>query len=306
MPHPRLLVAGVETMVGAAVVRRLGAHPTFVLVGAEGQPDWSSLPAVDRFLAETRPDHVVVAAGRAAGIAGNQRFPADLMLDNLLVAAHVVPCAWRHGVQKLLYVASSCTYPRDAAQPFRPDALLTGPLEPTSAAYATAKLAGMRLCDAYRQQHGADFFSAVPADPFGPGDDFNPDGSGHVVGALMSRIHAARVRGDRTVTVWGSGTPRRELLYVDDLADALLFLMRTYDGGAPINIGTGMTTSIRELAETIREIVGFEGDLVFDLSRPDGAPAKCLDSAVLRALGWTPSWDVERALRATYQWFLAT
>jgi GDP-L-fucose synthase len=245
-----------------------------------------------------------VAAVRTAGIAGNQRYPADLMLDNLLVAAHVTPAAWRHGTKKLLYLGSSCVYPRNAPQPYKPDALWTGSVESTSAAYATAKLAGVRLCEAYRQQHGVQFMSAVAADVFGPGDDFSADGNGHVVSALLSRMHAARVTGARSVTIWGSGAPRREFLYVDDLADAVLFLMRVYEDGGLINIGTGVTTSIRELADIEREIVGFDGDLVFDAERPDGAPLKGLDSAALGALGWKPSWPLRAALQSTYEWFL--
>lgn len=303
--HSRVLIAGSDTMIGAALVRRFGTGGGCTVVGAADQPDWGHAGAVDAFFQEIQPEHVVVAAGRTAGIAGNQRYPADLMLDNLLVAAHIIPAAWRHGVRKLLYLTSSCTYPRDAAQPFSASALWTGPVEPTSAAYATAKLAGMRLCEAYRQQYGARFLSAVVADAFGPGDDFSADGSGHVVSALISRMHAARRAGTPTVTIWGSGSPRREFLYVDDLADGVAFVMRHYDGEPSINIGTGVTTSIRELAELLRDVVAFDGELVFDVSRPDGAPVKGLDAAPLRALGWVPSWDLRAALQSTYEWFLA-
>ena len=292
-------------MIGAAIVRRLEADGHYMLVGTDGQPDWGDLLAVDRFFADTRPDQVVVAAGRTAGIAGNQQYPADLMLDNLLVVAHVIPAAWRHGARKLLYLASSCTYPRNAQQPFGAGSLWTGPVETTSAAYATAKLAGLRLCEAYRRQHGARFIAAITADVFGPGDDFRADGNGHVVSALMSRMHAAKLAETPTVTIWGSGTPKREFLYVDDLADAVVFLLRVYEDGEVINIGTGVTTSIRELAEAEREIVGFDGSLVFDASRPDGAPVKCLDSAPLRALGWVPSWNLPAGLKSTYDWFAA-
>ena len=299
-----VLVAGSNTMIGAALVRRFRGDG-YAVVGADRQPDWADAAAVETFFGDVRPDQVVVAAGRTGGIAVNQRCPADLMLDNLLVAAHIVPAAFRHGVRKLLYLTSSCTYPRDAAQPFTADALWTGPVEPTSAAYATAKLAGVRLCEAYRQQYGVSFFSAVVADAFGPGDDFSADGSGHVVSALMARMHAAALAGTPTVTIWGSGTPRREFLYVDDLADAVAFIMRHYDAEQPINIGTGVTTAIRELAELLGEIVGFRGELAFDTSRPDGAAVKWLDSAPLRALGWTPSWDLRRALQSTYEWYLA-
>lgn len=305
MRRHRILVTGAQTMIGAAVASRFEADEAYELVGATQQPDWRDAHAVDRLFADTQPDQVIVAAGRTAGIAGNQRYPADLMLDNLLVASHVVPAAWRHGTTRLLYLGSSCVYPRHAPQPFTSDALWTGPLEPTSAAYAIAKLAGMTLCDAYRQQHGVQFMSAVVADVYGPGDDFSTDGSGHVVSALMARMHAARRDGARSLTIWGSGTPRREFMYVEDLADAVVFVMRRYDGGGVINIGTGVTTSIRELAEIEREIVGFEGELVFDTARPDGAPLKGLDSAPLRALGWTPSWTLRAALQSTYDWFLA-
>jgi GDP-L-fucose synthase len=301
----RVLVAGSATMIGAALVRRFGVDAAYAVVGADGQPDWSDADDVDAFVAVCRPEHVVVAAGRTAGIAGNQRCPADIMLDNLLVAAHVLPAARRHGVRKLLYLASSCTYPREAVEPFRTDALWTGPLEETSAAYATAKLAAMRLCEAYRRQDGVQFSSAIVADVFGPGDDFRAESDGHVVSALMSRLHAARVAASPSVTIWGSGVPRREFLYVDDLADAVAFLMRRDCGEPAINIGTGVTTSIHELAELLREIVGFEGTLVFDASRSDGAPVKCLDSTPLRALGWRARWEIHAALESTYRWFMA-
>jgi GDP-L-fucose synthase len=288
---------------GSALARRFEREASIAVVGGEGQPDWTDGRAVDAFFAHAKPDAVIVAAGRAAGIGINRQHPADLMIENLLVAAHVIPAAWRHGTRKLLYLSSSCTYPREAPQPFRVDALWTGPVEPTSAAYATAKLAGLRLCDAYRQQHGVRFLSAIVADVFGPGDDFSADGSGHVVSALISRMHRAKAEGVRAVTIWGSGTPRREFLYVEDLADAVAYVMRHYNGEEPINIGTGVTTSIRGLAETIREIVGFDGELVFDTSRPDGAPVKWLDSQPLRSLGWSPSWDFRDALVSTYEWF---
>ena len=292
-------------MIGAALVRRSGVDGHASLVGVEGQPDWTDGRAVDRFFAKTRPDQVIVAAGRTEGIGGNQQHPADLMLDNLLVAAHVIPAAWRYGARKLMDLASSCTYPMAASQPWKTDAIGTGATEPTSAASAAAKLAGITLCEAYSQQHGAHYIAAVVADVFGPGDAFGSDGHGHVVSDLMSRMHEGRVTGAKSMTVWGSGIPRREFIYIDDLADAALFLMRAYEDQAPINIGTGVTTSIRELAETMREVGGFRGDLVFDPGRPDGAPVKSLDTAPLRALGWVPSWELRAALESTYEWFLA-
>lgn len=299
----RVLIVGTDTMVGAALVRRFSDDEQFVLVGTAGQPDWSGARAVERLFAESQPDHVVVAAGRTAGIAGNQRSPVDLMLDNLLVAAHVVPAAWRHGVTKLIYLISSCTYPREAPQPLAVESLWTGPVEATSAAYATAKLAAIRLCEAYRQQYGARFIPAIKADTFGPGDDFSPANS-HVIGGLIRRMHEAKLSGAATVDIWGTGTPRREFIYVDDLADALVFVLRNYHDAAPINVGVGTTTSIRELAELLREVVGYGGELRYDTSRPDGRPLNALDSSALQALGWVPAWDLKTALVRTYESFL--
>jgi len=299
----RVFVAGVSTLVGRALVRRFESQQCARLVGVDDEPDFTDAAAVDRFFAAARPEAVIVVAGAMAGIAGNQKCPADLMLDNLLVATHVVPAAWRHGTKKLLYVASSCTYPKHASQPLAVESLWTGPVEQTSAAYAVAKLAGIRLCEAYRQQHGARFITAIKADAFGPGDDFTWANS-HVVGALIRRMHEARVAGARSLELWGTGTPRREFIYVDDLADALIFLLQAYDAPEPINVGTGVTTSVRELAEILRDVIGFDGELRFDTSRPDGMPLKGLDSAPLAALGWRPSWDLRSALRHTYEWFV--
>lgn len=294
----RVWVAGSNTLLGRALVRQIARMPEIGIVDCVDEMDFGDAAAVDRFVAATRPDAVIVAAGARAGIGGNARDPAGLMLDNLRVAAHVIPAAWRYGIARLLYVASSCVYPRDAPQPWRVESIGTGPLEPTSAAFATAKLAGMRLCEAYRRQHGARFITCIPADTFGPGDELDPDRA-HVVAALVHRFCEAKASGARSVEVWGSGEPRREFLYVDDLADACLFLIRHYDGEAPINVGTGITTSIRELAEKLRAIVGYEGHVHFDATRPDGAPVKWLDSRPLRALGWAPSWDLDAALTAT-------
>ena len=296
----RVYVAGGGTFLGGAIARRL-TRLGFSSVIAE-DPDFGSTESVDRFFASTRPEYVFVSAGRTAGIAGNAARPVDLMLDSLLVATHLLPAAWRCGVRRLLYVASSCAYPKEAPQPLHASALWTGPLEPTSAAYATAKLAGIGLCQAYRQQHGASFVAAIPADAYGPGDDFRPDHS-HVAAALVRRIVEARHRGVREVEVWGTGTPRREFIYIDDLADACIFAIRQYDDDAPINLGTGVQTSIAELAETIREVTGYEGQLRYERSRPDGMPFKGLDSTVLRQLGWKPQWTFRQGLEATCRWF---
>jgi GDP-L-fucose synthase len=301
---PRIFIAGSTTMIGRALVRRLSAEPDTVLVGVGAdEPDLRDAAAVARFLAAARPEHVYVVAGRQAGIAGNQKYPADLMIDSLRIAAAVVPAAHQHGVSRLLYLASSCTYPKLAPQPFRPDALWTGPVESTSGPYAVAKLAGMTLVDAYRRQHGVRFFNAIAADVYGPDDDFSPENS-HVVGALVRRMHEARESAAAGVDVWGTGQPRREFIFVDDLADACVFAMRRYEGTAPINLGTGTTTSVAELAQTVRAIVGYSGEIRFDTSRPDGMPLKGLDSGVLRALGWTPRSTLQAGLERTYQGFV--
>jgi GDP-L-fucose synthase len=297
-------VAGATTMIGRALVRRLGADAGVRLVGTgRDEPDLHDPAALDRFLATARPEQVLLVAGRHAGIGGNRKFPADLMLDNLQIAANVIPAAHRHGVTTLLYLASSCTYPKLAPQPFRPDSLWTGPVEPTSAAYAVAKLAGMTLADAYRRQHGVRFLTAIAADAYGPGDDFSPDNS-HVVGALIRRMHDARIEARPSVEIWGSGRPRREFIYVDDLADACVFALRHATGDEPVNLGTGVTTSIAELADAVRTAVGYQGELTFDSSRPDGMPLKGLDSSILRARGWTPRWTLQAGLTETVRWFV--
>lgn len=301
----RIWVAGGRTPTGSALLRRLAAQGFSRIIGmGDEEPDLEDRLAVERFFERARPEHVFVAGGKTAGIGGNQRFPADLMLDNLRVAAHVMPAAWRCGVKKLLYLASSCAYPKLAPQPFRTDSLWTGPVESTSGAYAVAKLAGLKLCEAYRQQYDAPFITAISADAYGPGDDFSRNNS-HVVGALLRRMHEAREASAPEVEIWGSGAPRREFLYVDDLADASIFTMRHYEGADPVNLGTGVITSIAELAELIREVVGYRGELRFDRSKPDGIPFKGLDSTWLHEMGWRPSWPLRQGLERTYQWFLA-
>jgi GDP-L-fucose synthase len=297
-------VAGAHTLIGSAIVRRLVADGCTNVVRAEDEPDVADRASVDRFFARAAPEYVVVAAGKSAGIAGNMRWSADLMRDNLLVASHVIPAASRHRVRKLLYLASSCIYPRNAAQPLQVSSLWTGAVEPTSAAYATAKLAGIQLCGAYRQQYGAPFISAIAADVYGPGDDFNVE-TAHVAAALVRRIDEAKRSGAPAVNVWGSGRPRRELIYADDLADACLFAMRHYDAGEPINLGAGADISIADLACLVRDVVGYRGELRFDTSKPDGMPVKCLDSSLLRDMGWRPRVDLRAGLERTYQWFLS-
>lgn len=302
----RVYVAGADTPLGAALVRALARGGYAAVVGAGDDVDLTDAGAVDRALAALAPDYVFVAAGRSGGIGLNQRQPAGLMRDNLLVTAHVLEAARRHGVRKLLYLASSCAYPRACPQPMREEALMTGPLEPTSAPYALAKLAGLTLCDAYRRQYGSPFVAAIPGDSFGPGDDFGPDDS-HVVAALIRKMHLARGTGAPAVDVWGRGAARRDFIFVDDLADACLCVMEHYDDAGPINLGGGGGgLSIAELAVLVREVVGYQGEIRFDPTRPDGAPVKVLDGRRLAALGWQRKTSMREALARTYDWFLRT
>ncbi len=299
----RIYVAGGETLIGAAVRERLHATGHNHLVGTPpDEPDLTDAGQVEDFFAEARPEYVFLAAGASGGIHANRTRPADLMRHNLLVTTHVVHAAHEHGVKKLLYLASSCSYPRDAAQPLRTDALLTGTLEPTSEAYALAKLAGLRLCRAYREQYGDGFITGIPANAFGPHDDFSPE-NGHVIPGLIRKLHEAKERGEREVAVWGTGTPRREFIYVRDLADACLFVMTHYDAAAPINLGGGADLSIAELAQMIAAVIGYRGRLWFDTGKPDGAPLKALDSGPLYALGFRPRTSFRTALEETYDWF---
>lgn len=300
----RIWVAGADTLIGGALRRELARQGYANLVAEPGRGVPLDDPSeVDAFVTRAAPEYVFVAAGRSGGIGANQRYPAELMRDNLLAAIHIVHSAYRHGVMKLLYLASSCTYPRHASQPMRVDALLTGALEPTSEAYAIAKIAGIKLCQAYRRQYGVSFISGIPADAFGPGDDFSPEDA-HVAAALIHRMHRAKVAGAEVVEIWGSGGARREFVFADDLADSCILAMRAYDGAQPINLGGGTDLSIGELAELVREVVGYRGALRFDTSRPDGAPAKRLDSGVLVGMGWRPRTSLRAALAATYAWFL--
>jgi GDP-L-fucose synthase len=300
----RVFVAGGDTLPGAALLDLLPTEGYTTLVGVgPDEPDLTDALAVNSFFAAEQPEVVFLVGGPSGGIGLNRARPADLMLANLQVATTVLDVAHRHGVRRLLYLASSCAYPREAAQPLNPRSLGTGPLEPTSAPYATAKLAGAVLCDAYRRQYGAKFITAFPANPVGPGDDFGAD-SGHVIPALIRRAHEAAERGDSVLTVWGSGTPRREFLYSRDLASACLFALENYDGDAPLNLGGGSVLSIAEAARVVADVVGCRGRLAFDASKPDGAPLKALDSSVLLGMGWKPATGFREAVEETYRWFL--
>lgn len=304
--HAIIYVAGGQTLIGAAILRQLKQQGYTNIVGKPGEePDLTDATSVDEFLSRLLPEYVFMAAGKSGGILPNQRYPADLMLDNLLVECNVIRAAYQHRVKKLLYLASSCSYPKHCPQPMRVESLLTGPLEPTNEAYAVAKIAGIKLCQAYRQQYGASFVVGIPANAFGPGDDFSPEDS-HVIAALIRKMHEAKLSGAAFVEVWGTGTPRREFIYADDLADACLFVMQNYNGAEPINLGGGTDTSIGELAQLVKEVVGYEGELRFDRSRPDGMPLKVLDSRPLMAMGWKSETSFEKALSATFEVFVQT
>jgi GDP-L-fucose synthase len=299
-----LFVAGHRGLVGSAIVRRL-KDEGFTDLRTVGRDDLDlrDQAAVDAWFDAERPQYVFLVAGTVGGIHANSTRPAEFLYDNLMIHGTVVQAAHRTGVDKLLYLGSSCIYPRHAAQPITEEALLSGPLEPTNEGYALAKIAGIKLCETYRRQYGDDFISAMPTNLYGPGDNFDLEG-GHVLPALMRRFHEARLAGDDSVTVWGTGTARREFLHVDDLADACLHLMDHYSAPGHVNVGTGIDLTIRELAEAIRDLVHPDGALVFDTSKPDGMPRKVLDVSRLAALGWTASTPLSDGLAATYDWFL--
>jgi GDP-L-fucose synthase len=299
-----VFVAGHHGLVGAAIVRRLRqAGFENLLLRTRSELDLRDPRAVDAFLQETQPAYVFMAAARVGGIHANSTLPADFIRDNLQIQTSLIDGAWRHGVRKLLFLGSSCIYPRLAPQPMKEEHLLAGALEPTNEWYAIAKIAGIKMCQAYRRQYGFNAISAMPTNLYGPGDNFSLENS-HVVPALIRKAHEARVTGQERLSVWGSGTPRRELLHVDDLADALLFLMRNYESESLINVGCGTDLTIRELAQMVTETVGFRGSLEFDTSRPDGTPRKLLDVSRLRQLGWTPSIELRAGLEQTYRWYL--
>jgi GDP-L-fucose synthase len=303
-PDASIFVAGHKGLVGAALVRRLragGFHN--LLLREKGELDLTAQGAVADFFTRERPQYVLLAAARVGGILANSTYPADFLHDNLAIQTNVIESARRSGVRKLLFLGSSCIYPRLAPQPMREDCLLTGPLEPTNEPYAIAKIAGLKMCQAYRRQYGFDAICAMPTNLYGPGDNFSVRDS-HVLPALLRRFHEAKEAGAAEVVLWGSGQPRREFLYVDDLADACLFLMQRYDEESPINVGWGVDLTIAELAATMARIVGFSGVLRYDASKPDGTPRKLLDTTRLSALGWRPRTELVAGIRATYEWFL--
>ncbi|QXG82311.1 GDP-L-fucose synthase [Rhodospirillum rubrum] len=303
MTGKRVWVAGHRGLVGGAVVRRLAREDCAVLCVGREDLDLTRQQAVEAWMEANRPDAVVMAAALVGGIKANDRRSAEFIHQNLAVQTNIIHAAWQAGVGKVLFLGSSCIYPRDVAQPMREDALLSGPLEPTNQWYAIAKIAGIRMAQAYRRQYGCDYISAMPTNLYGPGDNFDLDG-GHVLPALLRKIHEAKVEGRGEVVLWGSGAPLREFLYVDDLADALVFLLKAYSADDHINVGSGEEITIKALAETIAGVVGYEGRFVFDTTMPDGTPRKLMDSGRLAALGWRPATDLRSGIAATYRWFL--
>jgi GDP-L-fucose synthase len=301
----RIFVAGHRGLVGSALVRRLRAGGFHDLVLRDrSELDLSCQGAVDQFFAATRPEYVMLAAAKVGGILANYNYPADFLRDNLAIQTNVIDAAYRNGIRKLLFLGSSCIYPKHAPQPMPESCLLTGALEPTNEAYAIAKIAGLKMCQAYRRQYGFNTICVMPTNLYGPGDNFSLQNS-HVLPALLRKIHDAKESGATGVEIWGTGEPRREFLHVDDLADACVFLIQGYEDERPINVGWGRDQTVAELAHTISRVVDFNGALQFDPSKPDGTPRKLLDTTRLTALGWTPKIELEAGIRSTYAWFLA-
>jgi GDP-L-fucose synthase len=300
-----IFVAGHRGLVGAAITRRLEALGyAHLLLRARSELDLINQGQVEAFFAEHRPEYVILAAAKVGGIYANNSYPAEFIHENLAIQTNVIDSAYRHGTKKLLFLGSSCIYPRLAPQPMLESCLLTGPLDPTNEWYAIAKIAGIKMCQAYRRQYGFDAISVMPTNLYGPGDNFDLQNS-HVLPALLRKFHDAKRDNVPRVVVWGTGTPRREFLYVEDLADAVTYLMEHYSGEDLVNIGVGADVTIRELAEIVAAVVGFSGALEFDTSKPDGPPRKLLDVTRLKALGWSAAVPLEQGVRRTYKWFLA-
>jgi GDP-L-fucose synthase len=300
----RVFVAGHRGMVGSALVRRLAQINCSLLTVDRKDLDFLRQDDTERFVASSKPDVVIMAAAKVGGIHANSTFPAEFIYENLVVQTNLINAAFRANVRKLLFLGSSCIYPKFAHQPMAEEELLTGPLEPTNEWYAIAKIAGIKLCQAYRRQYGADYISVMPTNLYGPGDNYHPENS-HVIAALFRRFHEAKLKGSPTVTVWGTGTPRREFMFVDDLADACILVLETYSEESHLNIGTGSDIAIADLARLIADVAGYRGDLVFDTSRPDGTPRKLLDVSKLSALGWKARTPLRAGIERSYSDFLA-
>lgn len=299
----RVWVAGHRGMVGSALVRRLQREQCEVITADRNSVDLIDQAAIRRWMAQERPDAVILAAAKVGGILANDRYPADFLYDNLMIAANVTEAAYRHSVEKLLFLGSSCIYPKFADQPILEESLLTGSLEPTNQWYAIAKIAGVKLCQAYRRQHGADFISAMPTNLYGAGDNFDLSSS-HVLPALIRKTHEAKVRCDASIEIWGTGTPRREFLHVDDCADACVHLIKSYSDDMHLNIGCGEDVTILELAQLVCEVVGFGGSIRRDETKPDGTPRKLMSTSRLNAQGWRPSIGLREGIASTYDWYL--
>lgn len=300
----KIYVAGHRGLVGSAITRNLQENGyTNLVFRTSGQLDLTKRDQVDAFFEEEQPEYVFLAAAKVGGIVANNNFPADFIRDNLMIQTNVIDAAHQNHVKKLLFLGSTCIYPKLAAQPMREDSLLTGELEPTNEAYAIAKIAGIKMCQAYNRQHGTNFISIMPTNLYGPNDNFDLNSS-HVLPALIRKFHEAKLNNSPTVEVWGTGTPKREFLYSDDLADAAIYLMNTYDGSDLVNVGMGKDISIKELAEKIGGAVGYRGEIVFNTSKPDGAPRKLVDVNRLTNLGWTAKISLDEGLEMAYTWFL--
>jgi len=299
----RVWVAGHRGMVGAGLVRQLEKEDCTVLTVTRDRLDLRDGSAVKSWMKANAPQAVILAAAKVGGIVANDSWPADFLYDNLAIENAIIHGAFETGVEKLLFLGSSCIYPKFAPQPITEDALLTGPLEPTNEWYAIAKIAGIKLCQAYRRQHGRDFISAMPTNLYGPGDNFDLTSS-HVIPALMRKAHEAKAAKAASMTIWGSGTPRREFLHVDDCADALVFLLKNYSGDSHVNVGSGTDVTIDELARLVMQAVGFDGALEHDTGKPDGTPRKLMANTRLASMGWSPKIALPEGLRTTYQWFL--
>jgi GDP-L-fucose synthase len=300
----RVWVAGHRGMAGSAIVRRLAAEDCEVLTVGRDAVDLRRQEAVESWMVKARPQALFVAAAKVGGILANSTRPAEFLYENLAIETNIIHAAWKAGVEKLLFLGSSCIYPRLAPQPMTEEMLLTGPLEPTNEWYAVAKIAGIKLCQAYRRQYGCDFISAMPTNLYGPGDNYDPQSS-HVAAAMQVKVHRAKESGADSIEIWGTGTPRREFLYVDDLADALVFMMKRYSDEPHLNVGTGSDITIRELAEQVAKVAGWSGTFVYDRSKPDGMPRKVMDVSKLAAMGWTARTPFEEGMRRAYEWYVA-
>ena len=299
----RIFVAGHKGMVGSAILRQLAHEPCEIITATRNDVDLTRQDQVEKFIEKTQPDAIIMAAAKVGGIHANNTLPAEFLYTNLMIEANITQAAYKSGIKRMLFLGSSCIYPKFAEQPITENALLTGPLEPTNEWYAIAKIAGIKLASAYRRQYGVDYISAMPTNLYGPNDNFDLM-NGHVLPALLRKAHEAKVNNHPSITIWGTGKARREFLHVDDCAKALVFLLQNYSEDEHINIGMGADLTILELAQLMCDVVGFEGKIIHDLSKPDGTPRKLMSSDKLKSMGWSPSIDLRDGIASTYQWFL--